>query len=219
MKKALLTAAALVAFTGLAGTANAAITLTNTQPGNVPYSGPAPTFDFDVNTPPVTNGIVKTGSSGNGAQPPASTGRYYSVGPSTNSPGTVDISNFVAPIGQLSLIWGSVDQYNTLAFIDSIGNVLASFTGSDIIASNFGNQVLPGSNPIVYFSVTGSDQFSLAGLRLTSTSEAFEIDNIALQAAVPEPGTWALMLLGFGFVGASMRSRRNRESVRVRYAM
>ncbi len=29
-----------------------------------------------------------------------------------------------------------------------------------------------------------------------------------LQAAVPEPGTWAMMLLGFGAIGYSMRRRR-----------
>lgn len=219
MPRSLLAAAAAIAFTGLAGTANAAIVLVNTQPGTVPYNGPAPTFDFDVNTPPVTGGLIKTGSSSNGAQPPASTGRYYTVGPSTGTVGTVDISSFTAPIGQISLIWGSVDTYNTLEFLDSVGNVLAQFTGSNIIGSNFGNQVLPGSNPIVYFSVDGSDSFNLAGLRLTSTSEAFEIDNIALQAAVPEPATWALMLLGFGFVGASLRSRKNRDTVRVRYSI
>jgi hypothetical protein len=27
-------------------------------------------------------------------------------------------------------------------------------------------------------------------------------------AAVPEPGTWAMMLLGFGAIGFSMRRRR-----------
>jgi hypothetical protein len=27
-------------------------------------------------------------------------------------------------------------------------------------------------------------------------------------APVPEPGTWAMMLIGFGAIGASMRRRR-----------
>jgi hypothetical protein len=35
--------------------------------------------------------------------------------------------------------------------------------------------------------------------------------------AVPEPTTWAMMILGFGMVGGAMRSGR-RHSVRVRYA-
>ena len=35
-------------------------------------------------------------------------------------------------------------------------------------------------------------------------------------AAVPEPGTWALMILGFGFIGYSMRNRRH--SVKVTFA-
>ena len=36
-------------------------------------------------------------------------------------------------------------------------------------------------------------------------------------AAVPEPGTWALMLLGFAGIGLVMR-RRRKEEVRVKYA-
>jgi hypothetical protein len=37
-----------------------------------------------------------------------------------------------------------------------------------------------------------------------------QIDNLALEgvAAVPEPGAWALMILGFGGVGATLRRRR-----------
>lgn len=35
--------------------------------------------------------------------------------------------------------------------------------------------------------------------------------------AVPEPSTWALLLLGFGFVGWSLR-RRNRTRISIRYA-
>lgn len=37
-------------------------------------------------------------------------------------------------------------------------------------------------------------------------------------AAVPEPSTWALMLLGFGFVGGAMRTTKRRQKVTVSYA-
>jgi hypothetical protein len=32
-----------------------------------------------------------------------------------------------------------------------------------------------------------------------------------LSSAVPEPGTWAMMLVGFGAIGASMRRRRSKQ--------
>lgn len=38
-----------------------------------------------------------------------------------------------------------------------------------------------------------------------------------LAAAVPEPATWALMLLGFGLIGGAMRSRRKDANVRVSF--
>ncbi len=34
------------------------------------------------------------------------------------------------------------------------------------------------------------------------------LDNVSLTAAVPEPGTWMTMMLGFGVVGAAMRRRK-----------
>jgi hypothetical protein len=33
--------------------------------------------------------------------------------------------------------------------------------------------------------------------------------------AVPEPGTWAMMLLGFGAVGFSLRGRRSRPAIQM----
>jgi hypothetical protein len=36
-----------------------------------------------------------------------------------------------------------------------------------------------------------------------------------LTAAVPEPGTWATMLLGFGAVGFAMRRRRTPQLAQV----
>jgi choice-of-anchor C domain-containing protein len=35
------------------------------------------------------------------------------------------------------------------------------------------------------------------------------LDNVSLAAAVPEPATWAMMLLGFGAIGLGMRRRRS----------
>ena len=43
------------------------------------------------------------------------------------------------------------------------------------------------------------------------TGNSFEFDSIAGRlagGAVPEPSTWAVMILGFGIVGASVRRRR-----------
>jgi len=42
--------------------------------------------------------------------------------------------------------------------------------------------------------------------------------NLLLSAAVPEPATWLVMLLGFGAVGGAMRSARRRQRVTVSYA-
>ncbi|MXO85822.1 PEPxxWA-CTERM sorting domain-containing protein [Altererythrobacter aurantiacus] len=55
---------------------------------------------------------------------------------------------------------------------------------------------LPGGNGIDSFR-----QLRLGGIATTPTG------------AVPEPSTWALMLLGFGFVGGAMRARKQKQPV------
>lgn len=37
------------------------------------------------------------------------------------------------------------------------------------------------------------------------------VSSVTTPGAVPEPSTWAMMLLGFGFVGAAMRSHRRQK--------
>jgi hypothetical protein len=40
------------------------------------------------------------------------------------------------------------------------------------------------------------------------------LDNVSITSgAVPEPATWALMIVGFGAVGATLRSRRRQAIV------
>ena len=190
--------------------------------GNPVYSGPPVTFDFDTpsSTPTTLGGgaIVGPGTTHNAyAQPIGSSNLYFSVGPSTSSPGTVLLGlSSAMQLVSLSFIWGSIDSYNSLHFTDAAGNLLAgsqyNFTGSQIAAlvpapAN-GSQVLNSQNPIVTFLFSGLDQTLVGGFRMTSTQNAFEIDNISVDA-VPEPATWAMMLLGFGAIGFSIRRRKS----------
>ena len=39
-----------------------------------------------------------------------------------------------------------------------------------------------------------------------------------LTAAVPEPATWAMMILGFGLIGGALRQAKGRTTTRVRFA-
>ena len=44
--------------------------------------------------------------------------------------------------------------------------------------------------------------------------DAFKLDKVSAMPimAVPEPGTWAMMIVGFGFAGTAMRRRRRDEA-------
>lgn len=57
------------------------------------------------------------------------------------------------------------------------------------------------------FSAAAGDRLSFAA-EGTSDSLGGYLDNIQISTAVPEAGTWAMMLLGFGGIGAMLRRRR-----------
>ncbi|MDB5425337.1 MAG: hypothetical protein JWQ29_2753 [Phenylobacterium sp.] len=70
---------------------------------------------------------------------------------------------------------------------------------------------------VPFTAVTGSNSFQFLYPALQSfNDEAFGLDNVSFRAEVsapqtnpiPEPSSWALMILGFGGVGAAMRNRR-----------
>ena len=60
--------------------------------------------------------------------------------------------------------------------------------------------------------ITGDDGELFTGFSLTATGltsfEQLRLDGVQQVTAVPEPATWALMMLGFGAVGFGMRRRR-----------
>jgi PEP-CTERM motif len=66
------------------------------------------------------------------------------------------------------------------------------------------------------FSTTATATEALTNLSFSFRQDPafFRLDNIsvtALNGAVPEPATWAMMLLGFGMVGGSMRRRTSHQ--------
>jgi PEP-CTERM motif len=94
------------------------------------------------------------------------------------------------------------------------GNVLSFGTtlyGRNIIGMHFGNNADPTSPPNNVSAFYVFD-FGTAGSRgITFTPGAQGFSNAVVYSttgAVPEPATWAMMLLGFGGIGASLRSRR-----------
>lgn len=114
-----------------------------------------------------------------------------------------------------SLYWGSIDTYNTIAFFNN-GAPVASYTGATLpfTVNPFGNQGAPGSNQLVTFSNLLFDSVVLGSVGKNS----FEFDNVSSVAAVapvPEPSTWAMMILGFLGVGFLAYRRNGSFSLRI----
>lgn len=187
--------------------ASAAVLISST-PGAPVYVGPTPTFDFETPAP-FTGLVTNTSLSGIRAQPFGSTGNFASVGPSDGTPGILNLAAF-GTIDSITFLWGSVDTYNTLDILDLVGNVIQSFTGSQVAALANGNQTDPFTNPLVTLTFTGADRTNVHRLQFSSSQNAFEFDNVSIAtAAVPEPATWMMMILGFGLIGGLVRRRRH----------
>lgn len=205
----LATAAVVMSLVGVASPSAATVTLASATIVTGPYVAPPVTFDFDtaLTTPTYTGGAIVSGSSsGQYAAPVGGTANYFTVGGTgAASPAVISLVGF-GSISTISLLLGSVDSYNTISFGTLMGSTftsVASFTGTQIYNLANGNQ---GISSLATFTFSGADQL-INAMQVTSTNPAAEFDNITITSAVPEPGTWAMMLLGFAGVGYSMRRR------------
>jgi hypothetical protein len=204
MNKHLISAAVALTL-GLAATSSfAAISYTVTTTATSAEAG-AITYDWDAQTPAnftFTGGGEFSGSIGGiTAQPVGSTGNFWSVGPSgaQTTPGEVTF----AAASYYGFLWGSPDTYNTVSF----------FNGDTLLASYDGNVVLDPANGDQaysrYFNFYASGGDVITKVTFSSTQNAFETDNHALIAAVPEPESYAMMLAGLGLLGFMARRRRS----------
>ncbi|MDB5499320.1 MAG: hypothetical protein JWP28_3351 [Phenylobacterium sp.] len=82
--------------------------------------------------------------------------------------------------------------------------------------TTFTNQTLSG-NGANKFELVGTTGESITSLAFTFTPAVDDLKQFRLQmgggAQIPEPATWAMMVVGFGGLGAVLRSKRRRQSL------
>jgi hypothetical protein len=188
-----------------AAPASAATTITFTDGGAPLIAGESifATFNAGDNAGLVgDNFVIQTGSNSNGAEP--ETGDQGDAYLSVLGDGEVFFA--FAGLTRLGLDYGSADAFNTFVLLLRDGS-FEFYNGQDIINAGMadGDQSAPRTNGRLVFSNANNP---IVGLSLQSSVNSLEVDNLSGVAAVPEPGTWALMLLGFGAIGGSMRRRR-----------
>jgi hypothetical protein len=167
------------------------------------------------------------------AAPPANDTTCFASGPASLSniasqnSATIDWTNFLATnlpgkkINYLGLYWGSIDGYNDITFYSKgIAINIASINGStlnktklngaDILqfGGSSGDQSNPNTNRYVNMFFGDDEQFDK--LVFTSSSYAFEMDNLVIQVAgvnrtVSAPGSIALFSLALAAFGWSRR--------------
>jgi len=99
----------------------------------------------------------------------------------------------------------------------NVGGVLVGCALSAGQPSSTPARTLINLGTSVVATTTAPTTFELQFKGLGVTAADFAVDRVYAVAAVPEPGVWAMMLLGFAAIGFSLR-RRNNPEVRVRFA-
>lgn len=134
------------------------------------------------------------------------TGRAY-LGFGASSAGA---SSFVVGFNSNQIMFQNNDSYG---FSTTTTHPFSLTQGKWYLASiNFGAQIVgnlydsDGTTLLTSLTATGLDHGATGGVALRSFS-GVNVDTVSLSGAVPEPASWALMIVGFGLVGVASRRR------------
>ncbi len=92
------------------------------------------------------------------------------------------------------------DSPFTVTFLGSEGPQVLTFDSPPVPGNNLGFAGIITTGFVTGFQIQAVN----GGVINTG------VDNVLAQNVVPEPATWALMIIGFGAVGASIRSARRK---------
>ena len=160
---------------------------------------------------------------------------YVSETPSNPDPsyqGAPDVTGLWLSDGDSYRDGGDYGQIH-ISFDKAFGALLTSFSMDvatalvffDIDGMQIDSFLVPVSPTSVYWTPTGYNNVSvtsangIGGFSFTGFAQGNTIvDNlVATTAPVPEPATWAMMMLGFGAMGATLR-RRSKLSSTIHFA-
>jgi hypothetical protein len=175
-----------------------------------PSSGPANVNARVYNTATVINGVARrpgvTGGSGGNDFAGLSEGNFAAVG--ANGRYTVifaDYANLGPVLRSFSVALGSLSAGNKITLISQTG-----IAANNTVLTGFGivnnDTNVAGSNYRVRFDAGSAPTAGWTGAIFESTTNSFEFDTLA--GAAPEPGTWAMLTLGFGLAGFALRRPR-----------
>lgn len=213
--RALLTSGALAAFAVPASAANLLV--------NGSFEAPVVTGSCCTTTPPtpipgwtVESGDVNVVTGTYFSNPTGSNHAYDGmqyldlIGQSGSGVISQTFSTEVGKLYTLTFAYANNPFVSTASGDLSVGDLLDSITHSGSSNKDLGW--------VVYSQNFRADSTSTT-LRFTNTagggSQGVYLDGISINSAVPEPAAWMLMILGFGLVGAAMRSPRRREKAQI----
>jgi PEP-CTERM motif len=133
--------------------------------------------------------------------------------------GSSEVATWATPQTTLKIYWGSID--GDVAGSPSAGNLnqisiqvgTEVITGAELIGmgtppvNGEGQQTVPADNQLV--TITGLSPFTT--VKFSTSGNAFEFS----MPTVPEPSTWAMMLLGFAGLGYAAFRRNSKGQAAV----
>ena len=196
---------AVIAALAISGTANATVTISGYNAGQlIAPAGNTTVDNFEGGALPAGY-TFSGGTLFNGTMPnihDAPTGDLTEYVAILGGPGVATLT-LPTNVQTLSMYIGSLDDFNSISFFTGANVLVNTITGSALREFASGGPDVDVADGRFFFNLSTSN---IDKITFGSTSNSFELDNIA--ASVPEPGVWAMMVLGMGGLGYALRRRR-----------